>query len=77
MKGLHQIKITITNNNIQSTSDKSDSQGTGESVRLSEMSDLSEIQNIMQIRCATRSVSQRVTEMWNYAKINNIKCFIQ
>ena len=29
--------------NIQSTPDKSDSQGTGKSVRLSEMSDLSEI----------------------------------
>ena len=35
---------------IQSTPDKSDSQGTGKSVRLSEMYDLSEIKNIMQIR---------------------------
>ena len=35
---------------IQSTPDKSDSQGTGKSVRLSEMSDLSENQNSMQIR---------------------------
>ena len=34
---------------IQSTPDKSDSQGTWKNVRLSEMSDLSEIQNIMQI----------------------------
>ena len=32
---------------IQSTPDKSDSQGTGKSVRLSEISDLSEIKNIM------------------------------
>ena len=32
---------------IQSTPDKSDSQVTGKSVRLSEMSDLSEIKNIM------------------------------
>ena len=35
---------------IQSTPDKSDSQGTGKSVRLRYVSDLSEIQNIMQIR---------------------------
>ena len=42
---------------IQSTPDKWDSHGTGKSVRLSEMSDLSEIHNIMQIRRATRSVS--------------------
>ena len=35
---------------IQSTPDNSDSQGTGKSVQLSEMSDLSEIQNTMQIR---------------------------
>ena len=55
---------------IQSTTDKSDSQGTGKRVQLIEMSELSEIQNIMQINRATCSV--RVTEMWNYAKINNI-----
>ena len=42
---------------IQSTPDKSDSQGTGKSVRLSEMSDLSEIKNIMQIRHEMRSAS--------------------
>ena len=42
---------------IQSTLDKSDSQGTGKSVRLSEMSDLSEIQNIMQIRHEMRGAS--------------------
>ena len=42
---------------IQSTPDKSDSQVTGKSVRLSEMSDLSDIKNIMQIRHATRCVS--------------------
>ena len=47
----------------QSTPDKSDSQGTGKSVRLSEMSDLSEIQNIIQIRHEMCSVSERVTEM--------------
>ena len=35
---------------IQSTPVKSDSQGTRKSVRLSEMFDLSEIKNIMQIR---------------------------
>ena len=52
-------------------------QETGKSVRLSEMSDLSEIQKIMLIRYATRSVSEMVTKMWNYATINNIKCFIQ
>ena len=62
---------------IQSTPDKSDSQGTGKSVPLSEMSDLSEIQNIMQIKHEMRSVSERVTEMWNYATINNITCCIQ
>ena len=62
---------------IQSTPDKSDSQGTGKSVRLSEMSDLSEIQNIMQIRHEMLSASKMVTEMWNYATINNIKCCIQ
>ena len=41
---------------IQSTPDKSDSQGTWKIVRLSEMSDLSEIQNIMQLKmkCAAR-----------------------
>ena len=44
-------------NSIQSTPDKSDSQGTGKIIRLSEMSDLSEIQNIMQIRRAMHSVS--------------------
>ena len=38
------------------TPDKSNSQGTGKSVRLSEMSNLSEIQKIMQIRHTTRSV---------------------
>ena len=43
--------------NIQSTPDKSDSQGTGKSVRLGEMSDLYEIQNIMQIIHEMRSVS--------------------
>ena len=42
---------------IQSTPDKSDSQGTAKSVRLSDVSDLSEIQNIMQIRHEMRSVS--------------------
>ena len=42
---------------MQSTPDKSDSQGTRKSVRLSQMSDLSEIQNIMQIRYEMRSVS--------------------
>ena len=42
---------------IQSTPDKSDSQGTWKIVRLSEMSDLSEIQNYMQIRHEMRSVS--------------------
>ena len=42
---------------LQSTPDKSDTQGTGKSVQLSEMSDLSEIQNIMQIRHEMRSVS--------------------
>ena len=42
---------------IQSTTDKSDSQGTGKSVPLSEMSDLSEIHNMMQIRYAMRSAS--------------------
>ena len=42
---------------IQSTPDKSDSQGTGKSVRLSEMSDLPDIQNIMQIRHEMRSAS--------------------
>ena len=60
-----------------STPDKSDSQVTRKSVRLSEMSDLSEIQNIIQIRHATRSVSLMVTKMWNYAIINNIKCLFQ
>ena len=42
---------------IQSTPDNSDSQRTGKSVRLSEMSDLSEINNIMQIRHEMRSAS--------------------
>ena len=42
---------------IQSTPDKSDSQGTRKSVRLSEMSDLSEIHNYMQIQHEMRSVS--------------------
>ena len=46
-----------TNNNIQSTPDKSESQGTWKNVRLNEMSDLSEIQNIMQIRYEMRSMS--------------------
>ena len=47
----HQLKCDILQYilYIQSTPDKSDSQGTGKNVRLSEMSDLSEIQNIMQI----------------------------
>ena len=39
---------------LQSTLNKSDSQGTAKSFRLSEMSDLSEIQKIMQIRHAAR-----------------------
>ena len=42
---------------IQSTPDKSDSQGNGKNVRLSEMSDLSEIKNIMQMRHEMRSAS--------------------
>ena len=42
---------------IQSTPDKSDSQGTGKSVPLSEMSDLSDIKNSMQIRHEIRSAS--------------------
>ena len=42
---------------IQSTPDKSDSQGTDKNVRLSEMSDLSEIQNIMKIIHDMRSMS--------------------
>ena len=42
---------------IHSTPDKSDSQGTGKSVRLSDISDLSEIQNSIQIRHEIRSVS--------------------
>ena len=41
------ITLLLYNIYIQSTPDKSDSQGTGKSVRLSEMSDLSEINNIM------------------------------
>ena len=41
----------------QSTPDKSDSQGTEKSVRFSEMSDLSDIQNIMQIRLEMRNMS--------------------
>ena len=49
--------INIVHYQLQSTPDKSDSRGTGKSVRLSEMSDLSEIQNIMQIRHATLSAS--------------------
>ena len=61
-------------NHVQSTPDKSDTQWTGKSVRLSEMSDLSEIQNIMKIRHDMRSVSTRVIKMWNYATINNITC---
>ena len=64
-------------NHVQSTPDKSNTQWTGKSVRLSEISDLSEIQNIMQIRHDMRSVSTRVTKMWNYATINNITCCIQ
>ena len=48
---------------IQSTSDKSDSQGTVKDVRLIEMSDLSEIKNIMQIRHEMRSASYMVTEI--------------
>ena len=51
------LYTTLTYIYIQSTPDKSDSQGTGKSVRLSEMSDLSEIQNIMQIRHEMRSAS--------------------
>ena len=42
---------------IQSTPYKSDSQGTGKIVRLSEMSNLYEIHNIMQIRHEMRSMS--------------------
>ena len=42
---------------VQSTPDKSNSQGTGKSVRLSEMSDLSEIKKIMQIRHEMRRAS--------------------
>ena len=42
---------------IHSTTDKSDTQGIGKSIRLNEMSDLSEIQNIMQIRNEMRNVS--------------------
>ena len=42
---------------IQSTPDKSDTSGTGKSVQLSKMSDLSEIHNIMQLRYEMRSVS--------------------
>ena len=42
---------------IQSTPDKSDSQGSGKRVRFREISDLSEIQNIMQIRHEMRSES--------------------
>ena len=42
---------------IQSTPDKSDSQGTGKSVQISEMSDLSEINNIMQMRYEMCSAS--------------------
>ena len=49
------ILIKLKNIYIQLTPDKSDSQGTGKNVRLSEISDLSEIQNMMQIR----------DEMWN------------
>ena len=63
---------------IQSTPDKSDSQGTGKSFRLSEMSDLSEIKNIMQIkyiRDAQREL--KGYRKWNYATIYNIKCCIQ
>ena len=62
---------------IQSTPDKSDSQETGKIVRLSEMSDLSEIKNIMQIRHEILSASLIITEIWNYATISNIKCCIQ
>ena len=51
------IRYIIIYNYIQSTPDKSDSQGTGKSVRLSEMSDLSEIQNIIQMRHEMRSAS--------------------
>ena len=47
----------VNNMFIQSTPDKSDTQGTVKSVQLSEMSDLYEIQNIMQIRHEMRSVS--------------------
>ena len=46
-----------SNLHIQSTPDKSDSQGTGKSVRLSEMSDLSDIKNIMQIIHEIRSAN--------------------
>ena len=44
-------------NRVQPTPDKPNSQGTGKSVRLSEMSDLYEIKNIMQIRHEMRSAS--------------------
>ena len=49
--------IIILQSTLDNLSDRSDSQGAGISVRLSEMSDLSDIQNIMQIRRATPSVS--------------------
>ena len=49
--------MTLSYQYIQSTPDKADSQGTGKSVRLSEMSDLSDIKNIMQIRHEIRSAS--------------------
>ena len=51
------IQNTQLQIHIQSTPDKSDSQGTGKSVRLSEMFDLPVIQNIMQIRHEMRSAS--------------------
>ena len=51
---MHEINQEIE---LQSIRDKSDSQGTGKSLRLSEMSDLSEIKNIMQIRHEMRSAS--------------------
>ena len=54
--GMHFVLIYIYIY-IQSTPDKSDSKGTGKSIRLSEISDLSEIQNDMQIRHEMRSVS--------------------
>ena len=62
---------------MQSITDKSHWQGTEKSVRLSEMSDLSEILNIMQIRHEMRRASLIMTEIWNYATIDNIKCCIQ